>query len=682
MLIRRVTVLATLVLATASSSALAAPTWLAPVDLAPNPNPALAFQRPRVAVDPAGDAIAVWTNDTGTNVVVEASTRPAGGAWQPAVVLSAAGQDASLPAVAVGRTGNALVVWTRSNGANTIVQAAAKPLGGPWQAPVDVSAPGQDATEPQVALDAQDDAVAVWSRKSGSDTIAQAASRPASSGVWQTPANLSAAGATAAGPQVAMDAQGVATAVWSRYDGSVEVVQSSSRSASGGAWPTPVNLTVVGATGRFPQLAVNAQGDAVAAWTGVTDTSFVTQASTRAGAGGAWAAPVNLSAGLDAQSPRVAIDAAGDAVAVWKGNSNADRVQAAVRPGSAQGWQAPADLSADGYRAGPPDVAIDDAGNATAVWARTTDGGAGAVIQSAGRGPTTPWRPPVDLSSTADQSATAPRVASDAQGNAAAVWRGSRSLQAAGYDAAGPLLAGATLPAGGDAGQSLSFAVTPFDVWSALGTTAWSFGDGTGATGAKVAHAYAAAGRFEAVVTATDVLGNATVLRRAVTIAAPPGPPGGPPSAAPGSPPPAGPVAVPAISHASLTAPRFRVGPRAAATVSARKAPQGTVIRFTLSAAAQLRVDVVRRRPGLRSRGGCVTPTAKLRAAHAKRCIRSVASGGVVVAHVAQGVDKVPFSGRVGGGKALSPGGYAATLTAASAAGRSKPVVLPFSIVR
>src|SRR5262245_45110046 len=76
-----------------------------------------------------------------------------------------------------------------------------------WLAPVNLSEAGQGAFAPQVASDAQGDAVAVWQRFNGSNEIIQAATKPAG-GSWQAPVNLSDAGQSAFAPQVASDAQG------------------------------------------------------------------------------------------------------------------------------------------------------------------------------------------------------------------------------------------------------------------------------------------------------------------------------------------------------------------------------------------------------------------------------------------------------------------------------------------
>ena len=90
-----------------------------------------------------------------------------------------AGQTANDPQVAVDGRGNAIAVWSRSNGTNDIVQAAARAAGGSFGAPQDVSAAGQDAHVPQVAVDGRGNAIAVWSRSNGTNYIVQTAVRAA-----------------------------------------------------------------------------------------------------------------------------------------------------------------------------------------------------------------------------------------------------------------------------------------------------------------------------------------------------------------------------------------------------------------------------------------------------------------------------------------------------------------------
>jgi len=132
---------------------------------------------------------------------------PAGAApvWSAPADLSAAGHDAHAPQVAVDPQGDAVAVWHRSDGANDIVQSSLRPAGAVWQAPVDLSATGANAVDPQVALDAQGDAVAIWDRSDGANQIAQGSVR-AAGGAGQAAVDLSAAGADALALDLAVDA--------------------------------------------------------------------------------------------------------------------------------------------------------------------------------------------------------------------------------------------------------------------------------------------------------------------------------------------------------------------------------------------------------------------------------------------------------------------------------------------
>jgi hypothetical protein len=500
-----------------AAPALAAPAWLAPVNLSAAGQNGSA---PQVAVDTGGDAVAVWTRYNGANYIIQAASRPAGGSWQAPVDLSLAGQNAFNPQLAVDPGGDAVAVWELYDGANDIVQAASRTAGGGWQAPVDLSVAGHSAELPQVAVDPSGDAVAVWYRSDGANDIVQAASRAAGGG-WQAPVDLSAAGQGASGAQVAFDQGGDAVVVWQRYNGANFIVQAASR-AAGGGWQTPVDLSLAGQSALGPQVAVDPGGDAVVVWQRSNGAKYIVQAASRA-AGGAWQEPVDLSvAGQNALVPQVAVDPGGDAVVVWLRYNGAKYiVQAASR--AAGGWQTPVDLSLAGQSAELPQVAVDPAGDAVAVWERYN--GANEIVQTSSRAAGGGWQTPVDLS-VAGQEASEPQVTVDPGGDAVAVWYRSNGtnfiVQGAGYDAAGPQLRSLSIPAAGVVGRPLSFSVSPFDVWSALGPISWSFGDGTSAQGASVSHTYGTAGTYTVTVSDSDVLGNAGTAAGQVAISAAP----------------------------------------------------------------------------------------------------------------------------------------------------------------
>jgi len=76
--------------------------------------------RAQIAVDPQGNAVAVWEHREGTAVCclrVQARARLANGTVGLTQSLSAAGQDAQEPQVAVDPNGNAFSVWEeKTNG--------------------------------------------------------------------------------------------------------------------------------------------------------------------------------------------------------------------------------------------------------------------------------------------------------------------------------------------------------------------------------------------------------------------------------------------------------------------------------------------------------------------------------------------------------------------------------------
>ena len=509
-----------------ASTASAAPTWLAPQDIS---GPGGNADVPQIAVDAAGDAFAVWQRWNGPNLIIETAARPAGTVWQPVQFLSAQGADAHDPQIAVDPAGDAVAVWYRSNGLYYVIQAAVRRAGSVWTAPQDLSAGGANAYFPQVAIDQAGNALAVWYGFTGAGWIVQAAEHPVS-GAWSAPQDLSAPGRDAEFPQVAFDRFGNALAVWHRFNGANLIVQAAARPA-GGVWSAPQDLSVPGQDAENAQVAFDPAGNAVAVWERFDGTSWMIQAAARP-AGGAWGAPQDLSAagstfGEDALEPEVAMDAAGDALAIWTRYDGANGIiQAAERPAGGGGaWSGAQDLSAPGRTAVEPQIAIDPAGNAVAVWRRYADvARQQAIVQAARRPAGGAWEAPQDLSPV-EQEAFGPQVAVDAAGNVVATWTrfvpGMNAIvQAAALDAAGPVFDNLSVPARRSAGSRLAFSVHSFDVWSALaGSPHWTFGDRGSADGWRVHHTYARAGSYTVTLSQSDAVGNQSTISRTVSIA-------------------------------------------------------------------------------------------------------------------------------------------------------------------
>jgi len=343
----------------------------------------------QITVDPLGNETAIWGRRVGHSWVVESATRSSGGIWSAPVTLSAAGAGSAL--VAAGPEGNVTAVWLleREEGRRSVVQSATRSAGGGWSAPVSLSPPGKAARSPQIALDPQGGATAVWEEEYSGAVETSARS---SGGIWSAPVTLSATGVRADRPQVAVDSQGNATVVWaSRASDGRRIriqsrrIQTATRPA-GGTWSAPVSISKAGhRLVQDPQIAVSPQGEATAIWQRSNGSYLVVQGATRP-AGGGWSRPVEITTGhgRGGQHLQLGVDSWGNATAVWEGYDTRPgpdfAIQAAKHPlGGA--WSRPADISRWTNSLGEPQIAVNPQGRSTAIWAIGVKGG--AVIQSA-----------------------------------------------------------------------------------------------------------------------------------------------------------------------------------------------------------------------------------------------------------------------------------------------------------
>jgi len=311
----------------------------------------------QIAVDERGTTIAVWDNGaikTATGRIsgratVKGAVRPAGGGWRAVTSLSspAAGQHAYRPQLAVNARGTAVAVWDLQKDGNHVVQAAVRPAGGSWGAAVSLSRPGRACgprigvacrssvaqrvareLAPRVVIDRRGNIAAIWERFAGRSSSVQVAVR-AAGGRWRAAVDVvrfpGARSQDFAEPQIALDPTGEAIAVWTRArpsartraNGSVRgprerVVQAAVRRPDG-RWRAPTDLSAVARNGGHPQVALDARGNALAVWS----RDGTMQGATRA-PNGDWTTPVDISAGgVHAYGPALAVDRRGGAIVLW-----------------------------------------------------------------------------------------------------------------------------------------------------------------------------------------------------------------------------------------------------------------------------------------------------------------------------------------------------------------------------
>jgi hypothetical protein len=217
-----------------------------------------------LASDSQGRITAVWSRDIGAHNVVESKTRSAAGVWSSVDTLSGLGQDAQSASVTSLPNGTTTAVWARSDGTRYVAQASSRTSpGGAWSSPDDLSS-GVDVSATDVAS-AHGRAVAVWDGvPDGSPHVVQTATRGLD-GNWSTGVSISNPLQNAMNPSVVMDRAGNATAVWKRFNGSVDVAQGAVKRA-GKPFAAAVNLSSAERNAFPPSVAVDGAGDAVAFW--------------------------------------------------------------------------------------------------------------------------------------------------------------------------------------------------------------------------------------------------------------------------------------------------------------------------------------------------------------------------------------------------------------------------------
>jgi hypothetical protein len=325
--------------------------------------PAASTESPEVAMDRLGNAVAIWHRSTGRDSVVQAAVRPAGGTWSAPQNLSAV-DDVAFNADVALEAGHLTAVWTVVRERRSVVESSSRTIAGSWEPAETISAPDENSYAPVVAMDGRGGAVASWQWSDGGFLVVQAASR-SGAGDWSAPEALSGPGRHATRPVIAMDANGNVMVGWIRYNGSWFAAQVARRSA-GESWAPPLNLSQRGGNAGGLDLAMNRRGDAVVTWVQgqLTSIGNLWSSFRPAGVGGWSRFPVtNAWRGLQA---RIALDEAGDATAVWSGSTT---ISASFKP-FGQPWQRNYLLSSFEHATAHPVVTTQAPREAAALWVR------------------------------------------------------------------------------------------------------------------------------------------------------------------------------------------------------------------------------------------------------------------------------------------------------------------------
>jgi PKD domain len=470
----------------------------------------------QLGVDGAGDATAAWTASFTTGAIKSAYL-PAGGTWQ-SVQTPISTTTCEKPSLAVSSSGAAVLV--AACGAGKLRAAYRATATGSWGSVAEL--PGsENSAEPKAAIDSAGNAIVIWVH---AETI-ESSYRPASTGIWGSAQKASAAGVTGSVPEarVAIAPNGTAIAIWPNLEApTTYAIASISRSAGAGStWGSLVKVPSTNVEALAPEIAVNA-ANTVIVWSQrgapYSIEPFVL--------GSYWGKDASLhlapeTAGISAEDPSVAVDAQGRAISVWRGleEGHSTGVVRSATAGEPLGaWSTPTTLPMPAGEvmalfAPGPQVAMDDAGDANAVWPVFNETGHSGSIYAASGSAAGPFAAAAPISNGngayLDKKTPTP-IVEDHAGTAFAAWTAGTGerLTVAMRDGAPPILSGIVVPLSGDTAKPAAMSASASDVWSPPTTVHWDFGDGASGTGSSVSHAYSAPGTYTVKVSASDAQGN------------------------------------------------------------------------------------------------------------------------------------------------------------------------------
>ena len=341
-----------------------------------------------IAVDRNGAALAVWPQGFGDNVGVYSNRSQFGSSWGTAGPLGDTTRRAAQPALAINPAGEAFAIWAQSGDQLEDVWVSRfSPADGWGQAAtinstVGMTTPRDGAPLTDVAINDDRRAVAAWVQFDGfSDRVWGNEYRPATG--WQLASRIDGSVGDARGPQVAIDGDGRALAAWTQSDGRFYRVWTSR--FEGSVWASPMRMAFPGEGDAVEvRIEMARDGRAVLVWLQLAELDRLGRGVVFANVyspDGGWegATPLSDTETRRASAPRIAVSDSGLAVAVWRQNDGTSLLSRRRSFGASR-WQSRGVLEQlERGAIDEPEISIEADGTAIVVWAASGSGEADGV---------------------------------------------------------------------------------------------------------------------------------------------------------------------------------------------------------------------------------------------------------------------------------------------------------------
>ena len=383
---------------------------------------------PKISMDTSGNTLAVWKQSDGGRQAIWSNNHSMLSGWGTAEKIEIEDFGSSEnPQIAMDSTGNAFAVWQQHDGTHTNIWANRYTEVSGWGVAQKIELEDfRRAYNPQVAVDSAGNALAVWELQFNDRRSDIWSNRYTVGSGWGTAQKIEFEDVGSSdNPRIDMDSAGNALVVWEQYDvPTTDYKIWANRYTLRGGWGLSQTIQTVGSRNASNvQIAMDPLGNGFAIWTH-SNTSGSNIWVNRYTAGSGWGAVekmqgVDITGGVG--SPQIVMDASGNAFAAWpQYNGRVDDIWA-KHYAIGTGWGAAQKIDTEDLGdARFPQLALDPLGNAFAVWYQH-DGSRyniWANYYTAGRN----WGIAEKLETENFGDATNPQIAMDDLGNALAVW--------------------------------------------------------------------------------------------------------------------------------------------------------------------------------------------------------------------------------------------------------------------
>jgi K319L-like, PKD domain len=380
---------------------------------------------PQVGVDPAGNINVVWEDDTTSNSYIFFARSTDGGAsFATTQNLSSTLGSSWNPRIAVDNAGNINVVWIDNTSGNQDIFFSRSTDGGiNFNGPINLSKGAATSSNPQIAVDSKGGVNVVWENDDHTLGVMFVHSSDGSS-FPAAASNLATNTTGSVSPAIAAGTDGSVNVAWEDDFSSRAHISFRRSTDNGQTFPTlpmAVSNSVGNATGA--QVAVDGSGNVNVVWVDDGPGNFVIMYNRLNNGSTSFSGATPLSGAGNAANPQVLVDAAGNALVVWQGNTGTVLNNDVFFARSVAGTFSATNVSANTGDSSNPFLNVDALGNVNLAWTDTTPGKANAFFaQSVNGGAFTSQ----NLSIGAGP-ASGVQIGSDKNGNLDVVWSDNTS---------------------------------------------------------------------------------------------------------------------------------------------------------------------------------------------------------------------------------------------------------------